>query len=273
VDFREPDYANFWDIGYPSGGNYWSDYTSVDSYSGPYQNETGSDGIGDTPYIIDEDNQDNYPFMSEYGWIRPPDLTVFDPEIVGLSVSVNGVVFPCTPDTTITRINWNWGDSNSDSQWFPATHSYADGGDYTIIVTAYQSDGLYSIKIMQVSLARVYAIDIKPMSWPNPINVKNKGVIPVAILGTDDFDVTQIDPATIRLEGAAPLRWSLEDADLEGRIDLVLLFKNQEVVDAFPAVNDGDTLPLTLTGNLKDEFGGTAIQGTDVIVIVKKGQP
>lgn len=50
------------DDGYPSGGNHWSDYTGVDLYSGPYQNETGSDGFGDTPYVIDE-KQDNYPLI------------------------------------------------------------------------------------------------------------------------------------------------------------------------------------------------------------------
>ena len=57
---------NFWDDGYPSGGNYWSDYAGVDLYSGPYQNVTGSDGIGDTPYIIDEYNVDNYPLMAPF---------------------------------------------------------------------------------------------------------------------------------------------------------------------------------------------------------------
>ncbi len=40
------------DNGYPSGGNYYSDYNGTDYYSGPYQNMTGSDGIGDTPYIL-----------------------------------------------------------------------------------------------------------------------------------------------------------------------------------------------------------------------------
>lgn len=58
--------SNTWDDGYPSGGNYWSDYTGEDLYSGPYQNETGSDGIGDTPYVIDQNNQDNYPLMNPY---------------------------------------------------------------------------------------------------------------------------------------------------------------------------------------------------------------
>jgi hypothetical protein len=55
---------NFWDDGYPSGGNYWSDYNGTDVMSGPNQDVPGSDGIGDTPYIIDADSQDNYPLMS-----------------------------------------------------------------------------------------------------------------------------------------------------------------------------------------------------------------
>ena len=59
-----PGYANFWDNSYPSGGNYWSDYNETDIYSGPYQNETGCDGIGDTPYVIDASNQDNYPIIN-----------------------------------------------------------------------------------------------------------------------------------------------------------------------------------------------------------------
>ena len=59
-------YNNVWDDGYPSGGNYWSDYTGVDYYSGPYRNETGSDGIGDSLYIVDENNIDHYPLMGPF---------------------------------------------------------------------------------------------------------------------------------------------------------------------------------------------------------------
>ena len=39
--------ANLWDNGYPSGGNYWDTYHGVDSYTGDFQNETGSDSISD----------------------------------------------------------------------------------------------------------------------------------------------------------------------------------------------------------------------------------
>ncbi|HXX87734.1 MAG TPA: NosD domain-containing protein [Candidatus Acidoferrum sp.] len=57
------DSINTWDAGYPIGGNYWSDYAGSDLYSGPFQNQTGSDGIGDSPYIINVNNVDNYPLI------------------------------------------------------------------------------------------------------------------------------------------------------------------------------------------------------------------
>jgi parallel beta-helix repeat protein len=60
-------YGTFWDDGYPSGGNYWSMYNGSDSQSGPYQNETGSDGIGDTPYSINAYDVDRFPLMQPYG--------------------------------------------------------------------------------------------------------------------------------------------------------------------------------------------------------------
>lgn len=55
-----------WDDGYPGGGNYWSDYNGTDLHGGPYQNETGSDGIGDTSYRVDRNPQ------------TPPELTAYD---------------------------------------------------------------------------------------------------------------------------------------------------------------------------------------------------
>jgi parallel beta-helix repeat protein len=58
--------SNTWDNGYPSGGNYWSDYNGTDLYSGQHQNVTGSDGVGDTPYVIDANNTDDYPLMGVF---------------------------------------------------------------------------------------------------------------------------------------------------------------------------------------------------------------
>jgi nitrous oxidase accessory protein NosD len=60
--------AQYWDDGYPSGGNYWSDYTGSDYFHGPDQNLPGSDGIGDTPHQVLATNPggfDNYPLMGD----------------------------------------------------------------------------------------------------------------------------------------------------------------------------------------------------------------
>jgi hypothetical protein len=58
--------TNYWNLSYPYGGNYWSNYSGVDEKWGPFQNITGSDGIGDTPYVINSWNIDYYPLM--YPW-------------------------------------------------------------------------------------------------------------------------------------------------------------------------------------------------------------
>ena len=131
-------------------------------------------------------------------------------------------------------------------------------------------------------------VDIKPESCPNPLNVKSKGVLPVAILGTVDFDVTQVDPATVMLEGVYPIRWDEEDVATpytpsgeveycidcttdgpDGFLDLTLKFDVQEVITVLGDVDDEECLTLTLTGNLLD---GTPIVGEDVVLILKKGK-
>jgi len=86
ISWDDPSFShsiNVWDHSYPSGGNFWSDYMGNDTYSGPYQNETGSDGIGDSPYVIDGNNQDNYPFTP---W---PATTILE-----TSVTKGRVIYP-----------------------------------------------------------------------------------------------------------------------------------------------------------------------------------
>lgn len=129
-------------------------------------------------------------------------------------------------------------------------------------------------------------VDIKPQSCPNPINVGANGTLAVAILGTSTFDVTAVNPSSVKLQGVSPLRFALEDvatpfagalvsttscttAGPDGFTDLVLSFDKQAVSAALGPLTNGQGLVLTLTGNLLPSFGGTAISGQDVVVINK----
>jgi len=159
-------------------------------------------------------------------------------------------------------------------------------------------------------------LDIKPGSCPNPLNVKappivtfvepaeeqsfaaktspntglenkyRKAVLPVAILGTEDFDVTLIDPSTVTLEGAAATRWSLEDVtapmtekleecdcdvlEPDGYVDLTMKFERVAIAEALGEVFDGQEIPLTISGELLD---GTAFEGTDCVLIKADEEP
>lgn len=136
-------------------------------------------------------------------------------------------------------------------------------------------------------------LDVKPQSCPNPFNTKSKGVLPVAVLGTEDFDVPTIDPATIRLtregyeDSVSPLRWSYEDVATpfegelcechelgpDGYVDLTLKFDIQEVKETLDLEAEADnTIPLLITGNLKEEAGGTPIEGSDCVWVLKTGK-
>lgn len=134
-------------------------------------------------------------------------------------------------------------------------------------------------------------LDIKPGSCPNPLNLKSKGVLPVAVLGAEDFDVTTIDPLTILLsregieDGVSPIRSDYEDVATpfefelcdchdfngDGYMDLTLKFKTQELIEELELdAYAGETIPLTLIGNLRELEYGTPIYGQDCVWILKK---
>ena len=137
-------------------------------------------------------------------------------------------------------------------------------------------------------------VDIKPSSCPNSLNPKSKGVLPVAVLGAGDFDVTMVDPATIQLslEGfenvsVEPLRWSYEDVatpfdgelcdchefEGDGYLDLTLKFDTSELVQTLNLNKvAGETISLLLTGKLKEEYGGSPIEGQDCVRVLRQGK-
>jgi hypothetical protein len=107
------------------------------------------------------------------------------------------------------------------------------------------------------------AIDIKPGSFPNSINPKSKGVIPVAILTTATFDATTVDPTTVLFGAtgteAAPVHSALQDVDGDGGTDLLLHFETQAT-----GIRCGDASAF-LTG---ETFSKQVIEGSDSIKTV-----
>jgi len=169
---QDYNYQNIWDNGYPSGGNFWSDYTGVDG---------NNDGIGDTPHVF-VGNQDNYPLMKRYN-------------------------------------------------------------------------------IIQVS------IDIKPGSDPNSINLSSAGVISVAILSSETFDATTVNPETVMLAGAEVKmvgksgKYLSHESDVnsDGLLDLVC----QVLTDGF-RIEPCESIAV-LDAKTRD---GQSIRGEDTIRIV-----
>jgi len=77
-------------------------------------------------------------------------------------------------------------------------------------------------------------IDIKPGSFPNSINPSSNGVIPVAILGSDTFDVADVDPSSLVFTAALDdttfsnvIGFGFEDVNDDGLTDLIAHFPTQ----------------------------------------------
>ena len=166
-----------------------------------------------------------------------------------------------------------------------------DGG---ILDEDFTVDGkIVEPNVLAVSVHPEVAVDIKPGSCPNPVNVNSSGLLSVAILGTNDLDVTTIDPGTIRLAGVSPLCWALKDVATpyepfigkqtvndctdegpDGFTDLTLKFNTQELVQSLELLlgqelEDGEAVVVRLGGNLREAHGSAAFLGEDVVVVLK----
>ena len=108
-------------------------------------------------------------------------------------------------------------------------------------------------------------IDIKPQKDSNPINPKSNGLIPVVILGSDIFDVAEVDVTTLAFgpDGAssAQAKGQLRDVNKDGFADLISRYRQTET-----GLNLSHTVAC-LQGNLKD---GTPIQGCDAVMVLDK---
>jgi hypothetical protein len=158
---------NVWDDGYPSGGNYWSfhsiggwDTEDIDIYRGPYQNETGSDGIVDTPVSLNQNNTDHYPLIIPRLRNPFPPVAKFhvwssDPLHAGEPVNFDAVLstpgWNGTDAMLIKEYRWDFGDGNVTSIFPPPStvypivfHTYRFTGSFDVKLTVIDSDEVNS---------------------------------------------------------------------------------------------------------------------------------
>jgi hypothetical protein len=238
-----------------SGTNYWTEGTPP-----PY---TGNSIVDNPPtpaemIALNEASANSLTFSQP---ISNPIMAIVSQGQLGLPVSYD---FDQS-FTVLSEGQGYWGDgyynllSGDILQGYELHAAIQFNGTFSIISWTNTTEYWHGFTIGKIEPLAV-SVDIKPGSDPNGINLKSKGVIPVAVLTTDDFDATIVDGATVQFEGASPVHdgGHLEDVDGDGDIDWVGHFKVRDT-----GIETDDT-EASLTGETTD---GTSIKGTDSIKI------
>jgi hypothetical protein len=165
-----------------------------------------------------------------------------------------GTAGPITADNSVlgtaagggSSMMW-WGGYDS------VNHQLVVGRPAENIVTLFRLTGPSVVEV---------EIDIRPGSDQNPINLDSGGIVPVAILTTGEFDAGTVRPGSVRFAGAQPRRWTMDDVDRDGDLDLLLNFRIREL-DL-----DETSTEATLTGETFPHAGGVRIEGTDTVRII-----
>lgn len=130
-------------------------------------------------------------------------------------------------------------------------------------------DGHRAALLTPITVTQV-TIDINPGKFPNNISLASARVLPVAIISTETFDATKVDPATVTLASAdvrhvdrkrKATKYSCQQTDVnsDGLPDLLCKVETAEMIvpGDFVAVLEGKT------------FAGERIRGEDQLVIVQ----
>ena len=182
-----------WNQTYPDGGNHWSDYAGMDLCSGPQQDLClGPDGIGDTPYVIDANNEDHLPLMTAPS---PPQNI---PPHAGLEVTPasgnTSTIFrfdatsswDAQDPSSSLQVRWDWqSDGLWDTNWSAekiVTHQFADPGKYAVRLEVRDLAGLTGNTSQTV---------VVTAPSPAPLGVtitasRTSGTIPLTVSFTSD---------------------------------------------------------------------------------------
>ena len=197
-------------------------------------------------------------------------ITLLDWRGLPISVSITDIMVQHAPDSDGLALIGVLMD-NGDGTFDVALSTAATDGADRFVVTV--DDGIRPLTLMPDPGVTYTTIDIKPGSYPNSINPSSKGLIPVAILGSDTFDVTAVDWTTLEfgtdssspvhgLNDPAVLAEHTVDVDDDGDNDLVLHFRGSET-----GIACGD-IEAALTGKT---HAGDFISASDAVNTVGGG--
>jgi len=121
-------------------------------------------------------------------------------------------------------------------------------------------------------------IDIEPGSCPSTFDPRMQDVVTVALLGTEHFDVNDVDATSLYLENAVPIRVQYQDisqpgdgvdcpcsaSGRDGREDIVMLFRITDLFANPNGLSGNQTQQLTLTGTLDS---GSSFEASNCVVV------
>lgn len=280
---------NFWNIDYPYGGTYWSDYAGTDRYRGQHQNETGRDGIGDTPYTIDTYNSDAYPLMGPFGplTLSGENSTVFPSDDVGVifervtttgaTTVVNSSVGPELPSGY--QIVGEYLDLQT-------TATYTNKITVRIIIESYSQEDETALELMQwnessqtwetitthvdwvnnvvygeTNHLSIYGVTRRTLSGimadvdviPKTLNLKSRGEqLKIHIELPADYDVNDINFHTIMVNETFPVElMEIGDYDSDMIPDALMALNRTALIEHLLSHNiTSGTTTLTLRGDL-----------------------
>lgn len=198
IDDEDRMFQEAWDDGYPSGGNFWTDYAGVDRCSGVFQDVCPDpDGIGDTPYLIDFDSRDFYPFMEPF--IRPNRAPILEAMSVSPATAIPGqdVTFRTgvqDPDGDTLAFTWDFGDGarlegiSGPSVPIEGVHAFGAVGTYPVTLTVDDLEGGRSEATIEFTV-------------PVPGLLRVRTAV--------DVDPARGVPGTISVDGVPRSRWGL----------------------------------------------------------------